>query len=312
MSIKSIKIDQSGMAGVTPKVIYIDTTDDVSTVTTAGYLNDAVNKQNFQFAESDMALVTTRVTPSSIAIGVGFYEISKSGDDWSLVSPAAPGEVVLPTIANRIATYTNTTGTLSEDAATAINGGNIQAGLSGTAGELSSFSSVALSGSLVLSAFPNSADFSVTIQNDAHAQSTVYKIPDIGEPAGSFLVSTLNSADININMIAFDVVVTSAALASAGTVDLIAASVTNQYKIRELYLNSGGTNFGTGDRLATISDGTTDYSVIPAANLQALTNETWGATAIPFPASDALNTSTVAGDALTIAYLGFFFHTYLF
>lgn len=106
--------------------------------------------------------------------------------------------------------------------------------------------------------------------------------------------------------LSFDVTVGQAALASAGTVTLVPALAGAQYKIRELYLNSGGTDFsgGGGDRLATISDGTTDYSVIPAATLQSLANARWGDTGLAFPASAAINTSTAVGVAVTIAYSG--------
>ena len=95
-----------------------------------------------------------------------------------------------PTIANHIATYTGVGGTLGEDASTAINGGNIQAGLSGTAGYLASFPSTALKGSLRLTAVANTGDTLVTVSNAAHGQATVYSIPDVGAATGGILVST--------------------------------------------------------------------------------------------------------------------------
>lgn len=103
-----------------------------------------------------------------------------------------------------------------------------------------------------------------------------------------------------------DVIVTSAALAGLGTVVLIPAVTGAQYKIRNMFLNRGGTNFsgGGGDRLMGISDGTTVYSVVPAATMQALTNSAWGSTALPFPASAAIDTSTAVGVALRAVYSG--------
>ena len=79
----------------------------------------------------------------------------------------AETNVITPTIANHIATYTNTTGTLSEDPATAISGGNIQAGLSGTAGTLASFPATSAKGSFVLKAVANTGNTTTTLSNDA-------------------------------------------------------------------------------------------------------------------------------------------------
>ena len=43
---------------------------------------------------------------------------------------------------------------------------------------------------------------------------------------------------------------------------------------------------------------------MPAAGLQSIVNARWGDTNIPFPASAAANTSTVAGANLSISYVG--------
>lgn len=129
---------------------------------------------------------------------------------------------------------------------------------------------------------------------------------------GTFVVSISSanivtlSAFVNIGQVAsFDVTVPVASLATAGRVALITAATTvARYKIRSLQLNSGGTNFsgGGGDRLGQVTDATTVYSVIPAATMQSLTNAQWGATALPNPASAAINTSTVAGANLSFGY----------
>lgn len=112
--------------------------------------------------------------------------------------------------------------------------------------------------------------------------------------------------DIGSNLVTFDVTVGHAALASGGSVILVDSRGTEQYKIRSLQLNSGGTNFsgGGGDRLGQVTDETTVYSVIPAATLQTLANEQWGTTGLPNPASAAINTSTAAGADLVFKYSG--------
>jgi hypothetical protein len=87
---------------------------------------------------------------------------------------------------------------------------------------------------------------------------------------------------------------------------MVASSGSKRYKIRTLQLNSGGTNFsgGGGDRLGQVTDGTTVYSLIPAATMQSLVNAQWGVTALPNPASAAINTSTAAGANLVFKYSG--------
>lgn len=95
----------------------------------------------------------------------------------------------------------------------------------------------------------------------------------------------------------FDVTVDAADLATGGSVILVPNvnrfGTTIKFKISNLWVNYGGTNFsgGGGDRLLSITDNTTDFSVIPAATLQALVNAGWGSTDIPYPASASLNTT---------------------
>lgn len=198
MPILNIVPVQIGAVGVSPNIACIATNDTIAQVTTAGYLNHA-QQNGAALSESTMCLVSTKTSPSAASTQVGWLEVSYSAPNWSLVPSGGPGTVVLPTIANHIATYTNATGTLSEDAATAINGGNIQAGLSGTAGALYSFPGTASKGKLILSAVANTGNTDVTISNAAHGQATVYSIPDVGAATGQFLVKT--AALVNGNLV---------------------------------------------------------------------------------------------------------------
>jgi hypothetical protein len=74
----------TGLVGVIPSIVYIDTNDTLATVTTAGYLNKKV-QQGFVFQESMMALVSTKTTPNATTVSVGWFDVSHSGDNWSLV-----------------------------------------------------------------------------------------------------------------------------------------------------------------------------------------------------------------------------------
>lgn len=188
MGINSIQIGQVGLEGVSPRICYMDTTDTIATIITAGYLNKAVANGN-QFRVGDMVLVTSQASPGA-ALAVGWYEVTYSSPNWSLTSNnGTPGSVTLPTITNHIAIYTGTGGTLSEDASTAINGGNIQAGLSGTAGYLASFPSTASKGSFRVTAVANTGDTLTTLSNVAMGQASVISIPDPANAVGRLLVA---------------------------------------------------------------------------------------------------------------------------
>lgn len=299
MGIKNIKTITPGVVGVDPSFIFIDTDDTAATVLTSTYLNSA-KKLGYSFDKKQMALVYTTDG------GPALFEVAIDGDDVGLKASFNPGNVTLPVTNNFMAVFDGTTGKIKQNSGATSNQGSIFAGSNGTAGAFRSYPSTAGKGFLALTANNNAGNFAINIANASHGQASTYFIPDVGEALGSFLVNPLDMADINANIVTFDVSVGQAALASGGSVTLQASSGTKQYKIRQLYLNSGGTDFsgGGGDRLATISDGTTDFSVIPAGTLQSLANTRWGETGLPFPAAASINTSTAAGDAITIAYSG--------
>ncbi len=171
-----------------PSLIYILTNDTFATVTATGYLTH-LESQGYTFSNEQMALVyTSDQGPVWLAVAITYSGASVLNTVVSLVDVSNAGDVVLPTIANHLATYTNTTGTLSEDAATAINGGNIQAGLSGTAGYLASFPATMAKGSLRLTAVANTNDTLVTLSNVAMGQASVVSIPDPANAVGRLLI----------------------------------------------------------------------------------------------------------------------------
>lgn len=187
MGILNIQAVQAGLVGVLPSLAYIYTSDPETTVLTTGYLNKEV-QQGVQFSMPCIAAVTTRETPTA-APQVGWYQVAHVGDNWSLVATGSPGDVVLPTTANYIAHFTNTTGTLSSAAAGVINPGNIQAGLSGTAGYLATFPATAARGSLRLVGANSAGDTVTQITNASMAAARIFTIPDGGQSASSFLIT---------------------------------------------------------------------------------------------------------------------------
>jgi len=66
-----------------------------------------------------------------------------------------------------------------------------------------------------------------------------------------------------------DVTVTAALLDAAGTAPVIAGVAGDQYKIRDVILVGGGTNYGAGgDRLISLTDGTTVWTTIANADIE--------------------------------------------
>lgn len=170
-----------GTEGYAPGTLLLqDTVGNFATITASGYLNKVAAASSVQPRSTDIVFAAYNG-------GVGVFTLSISGSGViSLV--ASESTVITPTIANHIATYTNTSGTLSEDAATAINGGNLQAGLSGTAGTLASFPGTASKGSLVVAAVANTGNTVTTLSNDAMGQATTVSIPDPANAAGQLLI----------------------------------------------------------------------------------------------------------------------------
>lgn len=193
MGIIAINTSTTGQVGFQnePRRVTMISTDNLATITTAGYMNP-ISLQGFTLLPTDMidALYSFNEATQSgtfviltVAINTATGVITLS--EWN---SASGGSVTLPTVANYITHFTNTTGNMSSDAANVINAGNIQAGLSGTAGTLASFPATAANGSLIVAGVNAGGAFNTTISNGTMAQSTTYTIPDAANAAGRFLV----------------------------------------------------------------------------------------------------------------------------
>ncbi len=190
MSILNIQTAQpTGLASVNPSIIYIETSDTYAVVTASGYLTQQA-AQGFAFSNDQMALVKTSDDGVVwLQIAITFSGSSVLNTVVSLVEITAPGDVILPTIANHIATFTNATGTISEDPAIAISGGSIQAGLSGTAGSFFAYPATASKGHLALVAVANTGNTVTTITNVAMGQASVISLPDPGTATANFVIA---------------------------------------------------------------------------------------------------------------------------
>lgn len=221
MAITSIRRDWNGEVDIVRMV----TTNTLAEAAVTGYLTAQIanltlaNSGTWEWQANDMVLC-------SASDGLDFFTLSADLASLILYSTAGDGAVTLPVVsgnftifdgtlgalkdggfapsdatkttvvmanaavlANHIAVFTDTAGTIDDDATTAINAGNIQAGLAGTAGTLISFPATASNGSLIISALNAGGAFNTTIRNSVMGQSSVISIPDPGLATSKFLLT---------------------------------------------------------------------------------------------------------------------------
>ena len=188
MAILNIDMGVVGQAGLVPQEIYIETSDTLAVVTAPGYLNPA-KQQGYAFANNQLAHVYG-IDFNGGQPGCLDFQVGIAADGTITLSGTTEGGVALPVTANHLAVFVDTSGKIGDDAATAINGGNIQAGLSGTAGYLASFPATASKGSLHLTAVANTGNTVTTISNAAMGQASTVSIPDPGAATANFLLDT--------------------------------------------------------------------------------------------------------------------------
>jgi hypothetical protein len=231
MAITAIRRDEA----YSPFIVRIISSDDLAAVGTAGYLTAqhanivALNEGDWQWEVSDMVLVYASDGWGFFQIDPGFASLvpfvfggsvvgapvtigdfavfqSTSGnleDLGYLPSDASKTRVVMAgsaVVVNHAAKFVDTTGTIDDTAGALINSGNIQAGLSGTAGTLISFPSSAANGSFIWAAVGNAGNFNATVSpKSTLGQSSVYTIPDPGAATANFVLDAGTAAAISVN-----------------------------------------------------------------------------------------------------------------
>jgi hypothetical protein len=177
---------------------------------------------------------------------------------------------------------------------------NVDAGASGTAGSYDVFPATASKGKLTIVAANSAGDTTTTITNASQAGARTYTIPDAGASASFVMtegaqtvngVKTFGSApnfpttgfqadSVTMSQLKWvDVTVAATDLDSAGTKNVIAGVAGDQYKIRNIILVGGGTSFGAGgDRLISLTDGTTVWTTIANADIESAPSASlmWG------------------------------------
>ena len=142
-----------GLSGVNPAWIYIETDDTVATVTTTGYLTNALNF-GWHFDNQQLALVTT----------------TDSGVIQCRISVSAGNIVSLSTIS------------ISGDSI-------ISAGSDGVAGQFRWYSATPSRGYSRLTTSANSGNTVTTINTASFGQASTLTIPDVGASTADFIMS---------------------------------------------------------------------------------------------------------------------------
>lgn len=173
MKFLEIQTDFVGQIGVRPRRPKIRTDATLSEVLSAGFLNSP-QALGYTFFPDDMIDISYG---DNISQTFTIASISSTGVITLQVNNA---DVVLPVTVNHIAVFTDTNGTIGDDASTAINGGSIQAGLSGTAGHFTSYPATAAKGSFTVLAVDNMDDYPVLLSHLSLGQASDYFLPDPG------------------------------------------------------------------------------------------------------------------------------------
>lgn len=103
-----------------------------------------------------------------------------------------------------------------------------------------------------------------------------------------------------------DVTVTAALLADGGNVPVVAGTPGAQYRVRDIRLVGGGTNFHSGgNRLIDLTDGTTVWTQIANEDIEDAPAATlpWGDAKVPFLTGTS-DTASVAGEPIRFQYSG--------
>lgn len=209
-----------------------------------------------------------------------------------------------------------------------LSGTNLKAGKDAVAGTVTIFPTTTAKGKAVWDVADQTGDTQVTHRTAEMGQATVITTPDPGAAAASHVLTegaqTINGSKTfgsspdapqagykadgvalsNLKWV--DVEVTAALLDAAGTVAVIAGVAGDQYKIRDIRLVGGGTNFGAGgDRLIDLTDGTTVWTQIANADIESAPAATlaWGNAKVPFLTGTS-DVASVAGQAIRFVYSG--------
>jgi hypothetical protein len=322
-------------------IIFADSTGSLAQDNTNFFWNDSTNTA--RITNVDLGVSGTAgsldIFPGTAASGkLAFAAANNAGNTTTTITNASQAGARTYTLpdAGASASFVMTEGAQTINGAktiptlitTTFTATNIDAGASGTAGTVDVFPTTALKGKIQIAAVANTNDDTLTITNAAQAAARTYTIPDAGGAAdfvmnaGTQTIAGAKTFSGNINITTagalqadsitlsylkwVDVDVTAAILDGAGTVPVIVGASGDRYKVRNIVLVGGGTNFGAGgDRAISLTDGTNVYTTVANADIESAPTASlaWGDAKVPF-LTGVSNIASVAGQNIRFQYSG--------
>lgn len=297
MSIIAFNTKVTGLVGETiePRRCTMITTDNLATITTAGYLNNQ-NVNGNPILPTDIFEVLYSFNAATKVGTYGIFQVTySSSTGFTLNIWENPGNVLLPVVSGDFAVFNGTagqiqdlgylpsdasktrvvmagsattiglmakfvdiTGTIDDTAGAVSNLGNIIAGASGTAGTLTSFPTTAANGSFIWAAVGNAGNFTATVSPvSTLGQASVYTLPDPGNAVARVLVGATATP-----------FTTGHILASSGTGGLVADSgiATSTVQLNTNIKSASTANIGGGGAgpISVVVAGLTSSSKIVA------------------------------------------------
>lgn len=128
MAILQIPTPLAAQVGILPQMKRMITTDNLATVTAAGYLN-SIDLQSYPINSSDVLDVLYSYNQQTNSGTFGIFTVSISNGVITLVQWANPGDVLLPVVSGDVATFNGTTGQIKDSGVAFSNGTDTVASL---------------------------------------------------------------------------------------------------------------------------------------------------------------------------------------
>lgn len=194
MGILQLPTPIAANTGNIPNIKTMCTTDNLAAITAAAYLN-SVNLEGYPVSSTDEIHVTYSFNTVTQSGTLGIFTVSITNGVITLVEQNSSHGVTatLPTTVGNIATYSNTAGDITQNATTAINGGNIQAGANGVQGGFTAYPSVANTSHLNVYASGNTSNITYNLTTTSLTTGTgpvnTYVLPPLNNGSANILVS---------------------------------------------------------------------------------------------------------------------------
>lgn len=134
MGIISLTVDKPGqigglIGGVAPRRPAMVTTDNLATITAAGYLNPALKIEAQNLLPTDILDVIYSYTQTTNSGTYGAFTLSISNGVITLALAVSPGDVLLPVVSGDVAIFNGTTGQIKDSSVAFSNGTDTVASL---------------------------------------------------------------------------------------------------------------------------------------------------------------------------------------